>query len=269
VANFSQIVWGSVYWDPVYARPDKITSYLNKILKINSGNHSVAQSSAYSEKDDSGFDFGIGSLKFGHKSGSETSGSASYNELLEWFREHNYDVDIQGEMFVPKSLNLKKMNIGVLNRQETIFTKTVQMHHVDAPGQLTVTVGSMQSIGESEDIKQLRQGLEGLTGKVNQGVEQMTDRLNKLEPTVGSLHAYIDQLNSELLNSTFEDIQLTKRIDQIEIGVQPLISAAAAAQAHQAAVQKCIASCIDSKPRVGFCSQGLPCEMICKAICAK
>jgi len=148
------------------------------------------------------------------------------------------------------------MNTGVLNRHETIYTKSVQMHHVDAPGQLSVTVGSKQSIGENEDIKQLRQGLE----KTNQGLEEMTNRQNKIEPIVGVLHDYVDQLNSELVNATLEDIQLTKRIVEVEVGLKPLISAAAAAQAHQAAVQRCKSDC-DSNACIDmglgkFCKKG-------------
>jgi len=127
VANFSQIVWGSVYWDPVYARPDKITSYLNKILKINSGNHSISQTNEYREKDDAGFDYGIGDIKFSPHASTDSGGKTTYDEMNSWFRQHNYDVEIQGEMFVPKSLSLKKINMGVLNRQETIYTKSVQL----------------------------------------------------------------------------------------------------------------------------------------------
>jgi hypothetical protein len=242
VANFSQIVWGSVYWDPVYTRPDKITSYLNKVLKINSGNHSVAQSSAYSETDDDGFNFGLKDvLNIGGKSSSTSKGSASYNEMLEWFRQHNYDVEIKGDIFVPKSLNLKKINIGVLNRQETIYTKSVQMRHVDAPGLLGVTVGSMQSIGESEDIKQLRNNM-----------AEMIDRFNKLEPRVENLEplqSHVYQMEAQMVNETFQNVQLTKRFDQIEISVKSLLAVAdaaakaAVAKAHQDAVEKCKNNC--------------------------
>jgi len=125
-----------------------------------------------------------------------------------WFREHNYDVEIQGEMFVPKSLNLKKMNMGVLNRQETIYTKSVQMHHVDAPGQLAVTVGSEQSIGESEDIKQLRREM-----------KEISNRISQLEP--------------EIANVTVQGYQQNIRIDVIETSLIPLLDAKALADARQ------------------------------------
>jgi len=103
----------------------------------------VSKSSSYSDSDSESASLGIPDLfTFGGSSGSQSSSSASFNELQEWFRQHNYDVEIKGEMFVPKSLALKRLNMGVLGRQETIYTKSVQLHQVDAPGVLTVTVGS-------------------------------------------------------------------------------------------------------------------------------
>jgi len=207
VANFSQIVWGSVYWDPVYARPDKITSYLNKVLKINSGNHTVTKSNTYTDKGDGGIDLGIKDIHFGAHGSGEKTGSASYGEMESWFREHNYDVEIQGEMFVPKSLNLKKMNMGVLNRQETIYTKSVQLHHVDAPGQLAVTVGSEQSIGESEDIKQLRREMKEISANITvQGLQQ-NKRIDDVETSLQPLLAAKDEADTLKLCQTYCSIK--------------------------------------------------------------
>jgi len=202
--NFSAKSWESVYWDPVFARPDRVSSYLNKVLNINQGNHTVSKSSAYSDKDDESANIGIKDIfTFGGSSGSQSSSSASFSELHEWLLQHNYDVEIQGEIFVPKSLSLKRLNLGVLTHQQTIYTKSVQMHHVDAPGTLRVTVGAA-SLVESEDIKALRARLDNLEPRTG----QLESRVGTVEPQVasaiaqdGQLNAKIDQVSSSLSGS--------------------------------------------------------------------
>jgi len=209
VGNFTSKIWESVYWDPIYARPDTVSSYLNKVLKINQGNHTVSKSSSYSEKSDDGIDFGIGKLKIGGKESGGSDSSTSYTEMLEWLRQHNYDVEIKGELFVPKSLALKRLNLGVLNRQETIFTKSVQLHHVDAPGTLTVTVGS-KSIVDSEDIKKLRERLnqlEGLLGEVKPAMANITTNFQER----------IDLVESKLINVATQETQLDAKIESVRI----------------------------------------------------
>jgi len=210
VGNFTTKIWESVYWDPIYARPDTVSSYLNKVLNINQGNHTVSKSSSYSDKDDESANIGIKDLfTFGGSSGSQSSSSASFSELHEWLLQHNYDVEIKGELFVPKSLALKRLNLGVLNRQETIFTKSVQLHHVDAPGMLTVTVGS-RSIVESEDIKKLREilnQLEGRVGEVGPALANVT----------AEFKARISQVESKLTNATIQETQLDAKIESVRI----------------------------------------------------
>jgi len=125
-----------------------------------------------------------------------------------WFREHNYDVEIQGELFVPKNLNWTKINLDVLNRQRTISTKSVQINHVDAPGQLRVTVGSLQqSIGENEDIKELRRNVESLTTRINQ-LESLQKRVTNLEPLING----VGQLEPQKANSTAQHNKLIDRL---------------------------------------------------------
>jgi hypothetical protein len=202
--NFSGKMWESVFWDPVYARPDKVSSYLNKVLDINQGNHTVSKSSSYSDKDEGSANIGIdGLFTLGGKTGSQSSNSASYSELQEWLLLHNYDVEIKGEIFVPKSLSLKRLNLGVLSRQETIFTKSVQMHHVDAPGTLRVTVGA-HSIVESEDIRSLRTRL-----------DQLELRVGQLEPRSAQLEGRVSVIEPKLANAVAQDGQLSARIENL------------------------------------------------------
>jgi hypothetical protein len=211
VGNFSAKLWESVFWDPVYARPDTVSSYLNKVLTIDQGKHTVNQSSAYSEKGSGGVDFGIGKLfSFGGKGGKESAKSASFDELNEWLHQHNYDVEIQGQIFIPKNLNLKRLNLGVLDRQETIFTKSVQMHHVDAPGTLKVTIGE-KSIVENEDIKMLRQNADAVVARLN----SLEPRVGGLEPRVGGLEPRVGQLEPQMANTIAQAGQLGARIEQV------------------------------------------------------
>jgi len=193
--NFSSKLWQSVFWDPVYARPDEVTSYLNKVLNINQGNHTVTKSNSYSDKGEGGISFGIPDLfTMGGQGGGSSSNSATFSELHEWLIQHNYDVEIQGNIFIPKSLSLKQLNMGVLDRQETIFTKSVQLHHVDAPGTLRVTIGT-KSVVENEDIKVLRNRLDTLDGRVDgvvaresQDTEALKNDVTKLQNLTSQMH---------------------------------------------------------------------------------
>jgi len=214
VGNFTNKMWESVFWDPIYARPDKVTSYLNKILNINQGNHTISKSNSYSTKSDGGIDFGIGGLKFGGKSGSGSSTTTNFTEMNAWLLQHNYDVEIQGEFFIPKTRSLKQLNLGVLNRQEVIYTKNVQINHVDAPGSLTVTVGS-ESIVESEDIKRLRENTNAVVARLN----QLEPRVGQLEPRTTQLEGKINQLVPQLANAVAQENQLSAQIENVRVSL--------------------------------------------------
>jgi hypothetical protein len=221
VGNFTSKMWDSVFWDPVYARPDEISSYLNKVLDINSGNHTVSKSNSYTDKTDGGIDIGIkGLFSIGGHGGGDSSKSATYSELYEWMLQHNYDVEIKGQLFVPKSLSLKRVNLDVLNRQETIFTKSVQMHHVDAPGTLTVTVGS-QSVVESEDIKNLRQNMDGVMNRLN----ALEPRTGKLEGRTGILEGRIGIVEPQVANTVTKENQLDAKIENVRVSLSNALGA--------------------------------------------
>jgi len=185
------------------------------VLNINQGNHTVSKSNSYSDKDDDGIDFGIDDLfSFGGSSSSQSSSSASFSELHEWLLLHHYDVEIQGAIFVPKNLTLKRLNLGVLTHQQTIYTKSVQMHHVDAPGTLRITVGAASPV-ESEDFKSLRTRLDNLEPQT----AQLNGRVGQLEPLTAQLKNRIDTIEPELANATVQSGQLNARIDQVASGL--------------------------------------------------
>jgi hypothetical protein len=184
---------------------------LNKVLTINQGNHTVSKSASYTNKGDGGFNFGIdGLFSIGGHGGGESTNSATYDETNQWLLEHKYDVEIQGEIFVQKNLTLQRLNLGVLDRQETIYSKSVQLHHVEAPGQLRVTTGTKSNV-ESEDIKTLRQN-----------VEALTNRLGSLEPRVGSLEPRVGKIEPILANAVTMDGQLDNRLNQVTASLSTL-----------------------------------------------
>jgi hypothetical protein len=201
VGNFSQQLWSSVFWDPTFARPDKVTSYLNKVLDVNQGNHTVSKSGQYSETDDDRVNFGIKDLfNFGGSSQSETKSSATYDELYAWLLQHNYDVEIQGDIFIHRNLTLERVNLNALDRQETIFSKSVQLHHVDAPGTLRVSIGE-KAVTENEDIAQLKRDLEGLRQGMDglkQDLDGTTGRVGLLEPRVTQVEQNDNQMTDRM-----------------------------------------------------------------------
>lgn len=197
IGDFSQGAWDSVFWDPDFARPDRIASFLNKVLKVNQGNHTVQKSSAYSEetKGSAGIDVG-GLFSIGGSSDSSSSSSSTFGELEQWLLQHNYDVEIQGDIFVAKNLTLQRLNLGVLDRQETIFTKNVQMRRVDAPGTMKVTAGVMAIPPPNQDagIGQMRKEIESLSAPV----EQLEGTVDQLEPQAVKLEGQTSQLEGKL-----------------------------------------------------------------------
>jgi len=169
----------------------------------------VNKSNTYTEKGDGGFDIGIkGLFSFGGHGGGESTNTATFDELNEWLKQHNYDVEVQGEIFVPKSQSFSRLNLGVLDRQETIFTKSVQMQRIEAPGILRVTLGA-KSLVESEDIKMLRNRL-----------DKLEPRMEKVEPRTTQLESRVNVIEPKLASAVAQEGQLGTRIEQVSSNLQ-------------------------------------------------
>jgi len=120
-------------------------------------------------------------------------------------------------MFIPKKLDLKRVNMGVLTKQETIYTKSVQMRHVAAPGALKVTSGT-RTITENDDVKRLRERVDKLeprTGQLEGKTGQLEGRAGQLEGRAGQLEQRAGQLEGRAGNLEQRAGQLDGRVNGV------------------------------------------------------
>jgi len=182
-AQFDDKMWNSVFWDPLNERPDQITNELNKYIKFNQTDHR-----AYLSKSDQassnwkvnaalnkGFNFTAG-IESGHQSQSGL-GTDDISHLLE-----SYDIEsqVQGDKFVPKQLDLTRLNVNDLSRKDLMTTKRVRVRQVEIAGVLQVGIGNFSSTAAEEENRYLRQQLTD----VQNDMRQMKDMIKALQQAV-------------------------------------------------------------------------------------
>ena len=130
-ASFDKTKWNSTFWDPGYARPDKITEVLNKLKEENSTKTDTFNETKMSEDKShnteatlsySGFS---GSGNYG-ESGSD-SDSTTVQDVLDTLNEKDAHVEWEGEMFVTKPLNLSRINLNALRSSSNIVSESIQL----------------------------------------------------------------------------------------------------------------------------------------------
>jgi len=180
-AQFDDKMWSSVFWEPLNARPDEITKEFNKYFTINESDSSVhwSKSDQISISASLGFDF-LDKL-FGISASG--SGSTKTCTTLDKFRhmltENNIESDIEGDKFIPKKLDLVRLNMNDLTRNDTVISKVVRVRQVDIGGALQVAVGN-STLGEMDDEnRMLRKKLTDFEAK--QMAMQLEMQANKLE----------------------------------------------------------------------------------------
>ncbi|XP_075261185.1 uncharacterized protein LOC142352915 [Convolutriloba macropyga] len=105
-ANFDQTQWNSTFWDPGYARPDKVTRTLNKYVNVDKEDNAIVDDKAVGNSKDinvgatlqySGFD-----VDGSHEQNSVDSQSVNLNDVLNTFKKKDSEIEYTGEMFVAK-----------------------------------------------------------------------------------------------------------------------------------------------------------------------
>jgi len=78
-----------------------------------------------------------------------------------------YDIesDIEGEKFIPKKLDLMRLNMNDLTRHDAVMTKRVRVRQVDIGGVLQVAVGNSTLDEMADENRELRQELADLREK--------------------------------------------------------------------------------------------------------
>ncbi len=163
-------MWKSTFWQQEFARPDKLTSFLNKVIIKDQGKnrtvHVNDQELANSASTEGKFSVGKlfgggGKLSGDHKKKTHVSD----DQLKQWLKEQHYDVEWTGELFKVKPVDLYRLNMQQLGQKQNIATTYVQVHQV----QYTYNVG-VSFPGDSTD-----------TGPIS--TQAINQRLDKIEGT--------------------------------------------------------------------------------------
>ena len=143
-ANFEDKKWDSVFWDPNFARPDKITNYLNKALKRNESDmehfYMTDAARTSSKKGNANFEL-FKKFKLGGGGGSEstTKEKVEVKAILKTLEVEDTQVEYSGEVFKVKPMRLYRLNLATLKSSASLAVASVQVHryvklcHRDSP----------------------------------------------------------------------------------------------------------------------------------------
>ncbi len=132
-ANFQPHMWNSVFWDPSWARPDKIASYLNKALSkdaTDSRNFILTEEAESSSKQGSagGSFLKIFSVKGSGGSENNQQRKVQKEDVLNVLRERHTHVEWTGDVFRVKPMKLFRLNLSALNTSTSIAVANLQVH---------------------------------------------------------------------------------------------------------------------------------------------
>jgi hypothetical protein len=202
-AKFDDKMWNSVFWDPLDERPDKITNELNKFIFFNQTDHRAYLTQAGSSSSSAKVNAVIKAFSFGGE-GSHTSSSSMTTDDITHLLE-NYDIEsqVQGEKFVPKQLDLTRLNVNDLSRKDLLTSKRIRVRQVDISGVLQVGIGNASRDSTDDQNRFLRQQLNDLQSNVG----QMQSNVGQVQAKVGAITNDVNGLKSQ--TATINQVQGT------------------------------------------------------------
>jgi len=177
-AQFDDKMWDSVFWDPLDERPDRVTKEMNKFFKINQTDNRVYLTQSGTSSTSANVNILKGLFGGG---GSHTSQSSMTQDQVRHLLEvYDIESDIEGEKFIPKKLDLMRLNMNDLTRHDAVMTKRVRVRQVDIGGVLQVAVGN-STLSEMEDENRaLRRKLSDLEVKQSAMQREIEDENREL-----------------------------------------------------------------------------------------
>jgi hypothetical protein len=187
-AQFDDKMWNSVFWDPLDERPDKITNELNKVLFINQTDHRAYLTHSGTSSTSAKVS---GIMKVIGGGASHTSSSSMTTDDLSHLLEvDDVESEIQGEKFVPKKLDLQRLNVNDLSRQDLLATKRVRVRQVDIGGVLQVDIGNSSADAAEDENRRLRQQVADL----QKSLSDLTSSQAKTQASINVLQANVSGL---------------------------------------------------------------------------
>jgi len=151
VKSLDDIRWESVFWDPIFMRPDKLVNELNnkytkdeensETLRIKEGTNNVSAGGGIDIGLPKGFTFGIkaqGSKGKGYKS--------ELKDINKKIRETNAQVEWNGEKFFIKPMSVSRVNLAELETGSSIGVANVQVSSYETEHTIPVKVGKMANL---------------------------------------------------------------------------------------------------------------------------
>ncbi len=144
--EFSPQVWESVFWEPTFARPDKVANYLNEVFSKDQGKiGSLNVNENQLQEGRGGLDVSVVKwLNIGltGKGGEKKKTSVKSEEMNNWLKENNYQVEWTHEVFRPKRLDLHRLNVVQFSSNSVIASTAVQVHKMEMIHKTKVTIPS-------------------------------------------------------------------------------------------------------------------------------
>ncbi len=123
--GFSDTKWNSVFWDPEFARPDKITSAVNEAFEKVTNNSSKLRVTERTSRKSGGFSlFNL----FGGGGGSNTFTKTTIADKLSQMWERQAHAEWEGEKIVVKPMMLHRVNLAEFNTTSSVTFTDVKLY---------------------------------------------------------------------------------------------------------------------------------------------
>jgi len=108
------------------------------------------------------------------------------DDIVHLVEKYDIESQVQGEKFVPKQLDLTRLNVNDLSRKDLLTSKRVRVRRVDISGVLQVGIGNASRDSTDDENRFLRQQLNDLQSKVGT-IANDTDALKSQTATMSQV----------------------------------------------------------------------------------
>jgi len=192
-AQFDDKMWNSVFWDPLDERPDKITNELNKFIFFNQTDHRAYLTQAGSSSTSAKVNAILKAISVGGEGSHSESHSMTTDDIVHLLEKEDIESQVQGEKFVPKQLDLTRLNVNDLSRKDLLTSKRIRVRQVDISGVLQVGIGNASRDSTDDQNRFLRQQLNDLQSNMG----QMQSNMGQVQTKVGAMTNDINVLKSQ------------------------------------------------------------------------
>uniref|UniRef100_A0A914VJT9 Uncharacterized protein n=1 Tax=Plectus sambesii TaxID=2011161 RepID=A0A914VJT9_9BILA len=238
--------WKSVFWQEEFVRPDHYTNYLNRAVTFNKSTEKFTydneteaaalshvasdlkrdskKTNSWSAQAQASF-LGFG----GGASGSSNNGNSEFSQdknetdsydkshvqmsmdqMQHFLNKNDLQVEWTGDVFVPKSLDLHRINTQQLRYNTAIATQQIQVKTVPITVKLDATVG----VSHESDKDHVRILLEQTKRELNESLERITGMIDHTNEIVLNVEEnFKEQILAQTakLRQTNEDLNTAKQ----------------------------------------------------------